>query len=313
MQSRKGSKWLFYIPLMTSLAFLPGAVGKDHTNNGNGGSARFRGLDRNNDGVITRDEWRGNDRSFSVHDRNGDRVLSGAEIGDALQAERYDDFLDIDRDRDGRISRNEWRWEPADFNRLDQNQDGWLTRPEYMGTAVDNRASHFPDPLLSNAGTITTAPAPVGEDRNSRFARLDSNGDGRISRAEWGDDKKSFNALDDNDNGMVSREEYLEVSPAERKAMFKEFDRNGNGVISKAEWTGDKQSFGRFDTNNDGKLMREEFTKRYHVLEQKFRSEDRDNNGQLSREEWRGDKKAFEKLDDNHDGRVSFNEFVVAS
>lgn len=41
---------------------------------------RFRGLDANGDGRITRREWRGNDRSFRVHDRNRDGVLSGREV-----------------------------------------------------------------------------------------------------------------------------------------------------------------------------------------------------------------------------------------
>ena len=41
---------------------------------------RFRGLDRNNDGRITRNEWRGNDVSFRVHDWNRDGVLSGIEV-----------------------------------------------------------------------------------------------------------------------------------------------------------------------------------------------------------------------------------------
>ena len=41
---------------------------------------RFQGMDRNNDGVITRDEWRGNDHSFRNQDWNGDGVLSGDEV-----------------------------------------------------------------------------------------------------------------------------------------------------------------------------------------------------------------------------------------
>ena len=47
--------------------------GKRHQTN------RFRGMDRNGDGVITRDEWRGNDKSFRKHDRNGDGVISAAD------------------------------------------------------------------------------------------------------------------------------------------------------------------------------------------------------------------------------------------
>ena len=56
---------------------------------------RFQGLDRNNDGRITRNEWRGNDQSFSNEDWNGDGVLSGDEVrpgarrvGDLLSSER---------------------------------------------------------------------------------------------------------------------------------------------------------------------------------------------------------------------------------
>ena len=41
---------------------------------------RFRGMDRNNDGVITRDEWRGSAQAFADNDWNGDGVLSGEEV-----------------------------------------------------------------------------------------------------------------------------------------------------------------------------------------------------------------------------------------
>jgi len=41
---------------------------------------KHRGMDRNGDGVITRDEWRGNENSFRRQDRNDDGVLSGREV-----------------------------------------------------------------------------------------------------------------------------------------------------------------------------------------------------------------------------------------
>src|SRR6188474_3043037 len=41
---------------------------------------RFEVMDRNNDGEISRDEWRGSPRSFDVHDWNGDGRLSGDEV-----------------------------------------------------------------------------------------------------------------------------------------------------------------------------------------------------------------------------------------
>src|SRR3712207_93634 len=67
------------------------------------GNMRFADLDRNNDGVVTRDEWRGSRESFVVQDWNGDGVLSGAEVrGDGAadrsfgQASQDDEFTALD-------------------------------------------------------------------------------------------------------------------------------------------------------------------------------------------------------------------------
>src|SRR4029453_13498003 len=45
---------------------------------------RFRGMDTNNDGVISRNEWRGSRQSFAVHDWNNNGVLDGQEIDQAV-------------------------------------------------------------------------------------------------------------------------------------------------------------------------------------------------------------------------------------
>ena len=67
-----------------------------------GQATRFQGMDRNNDGRITRDEWNGSDQSFKVHDWNGDGVLSGDEVRPggrrAGRQNRVDDFNDTDRE-----------------------------------------------------------------------------------------------------------------------------------------------------------------------------------------------------------------------
>jgi len=41
---------------------------------------KFQGMDTDDDGAITRQEYSGNDRSFANHDWNGDGVLSGEEV-----------------------------------------------------------------------------------------------------------------------------------------------------------------------------------------------------------------------------------------
>jgi Ca2+-binding EF-hand superfamily protein len=108
---------------------------------------RFRGMDRNNDGVITRSEWRGSRQSFEVHDWNNDSVLTGDEVNEAsarldrtADDEAYDtmdSFEYLDEDNSNRIEAREWHGTVIAFNRLDVNNDDALSRQEmysYRGT-----------------------------------------------------------------------------------------------------------------------------------------------------------------------------------
>lgn len=107
-------------------------------------SMRFRDMDQNGDRVITRAEWRGNDQSFKEHDTNADGVLSGNEVLVAVQRpapdrsrreERAARFDRLDRDRDGRLGRNEWDGAADMFSRADLDHDGIVSRAEYMDIA----------------------------------------------------------------------------------------------------------------------------------------------------------------------------------
>lgn len=111
---------------------------------GSTGSMRFSGLDRNRDGVITRNEWRGNARSFDIHDWNGDGVLSGAEVRTDDTSGLSDDpvsretrFEALDNNRDGLLTRGEWDASLAAFRWVDADGDGLVTRAEFRGDAVD--------------------------------------------------------------------------------------------------------------------------------------------------------------------------------
>ena len=107
------------------------------------GQRRFRGMDRNNDGVISRQEWRGSARSFAVHDWNNDGVISGREINQTLARDgrsiededfdRVDEFANLDVNNNGRIEAREWHGSVVAFNRLDVNNDDRLTEAEYRG------------------------------------------------------------------------------------------------------------------------------------------------------------------------------------
>jgi len=151
---------------------------------------RFRGLDRNNDGIITRNEWRGDHGSFLNHDWNGDGVLSGGEVrpdgrgpDDLVSGERLRGrFKDHDHNNDGVISRHEWHDDNAAFDSLDSSRDGVLNRDEFAAHE-DSHQTGFPE--------------------------LDQNHDGMIARSEWHGDTRLFERRDTDRDGMLSRAEFF--------------------------------------------------------------------------------------------------------
>ena len=212
---------------------------------------RFRAMDRNNDGVITRAEWRGSDQSFRVHDWNGDGVLSGDEIrrggARARNEEDYDDtrrreytdwtdegFKGLDHDRDGRIDRSEWHYDLESFRRADRNRDGVLSRNEFLNADLN-----------------------TDDDREDRFDYLDANRNGRIERSEWHGTRDAFTWLDRNNDGTLSRTEVVGEEQAEPD-LFASLDMNRDERITQDEWHWSRRSFTQRDRNRDGVITRHE-------------------------------------------------------
>ena len=215
---------------------------------------RFEVMDRNNDGAISRDEWRGSARSFEVHDWNGDGLLSGDEVRIGARrntrledadhnpswAERYESwteagFASLDHNRDGRITSNEWHYERESFVRADRNRDGALDRTEFIGSDMD-------------------------DDRDDRFDNLDANRNGRLERDEWHASDDAFTWLDRNRDGVLSRGEVTgDEQAAGRNDQFASLDYDRNGTIARNEWHWSLGSFNQRDLNRDGVLSRREF------------------------------------------------------
>jgi Ca2+-binding EF-hand superfamily protein len=215
---------------------------------------RFQGMDRNRDGVITRDEWRGSQRSFNNHDWNGDGRLSGDEV--RAGAQRNDNwevadhnpnarerslsytrsaFSNLDHNRDGRLTANEWHYQLETFRRIDRNRDDAINLNEFLGQGVD-------------------------DDRGDDFDDLDYNNDGWVSRAEWHGGANDFNFYDRNRDGHLSRYEVVGSNASfTTYNEFQNLDYNRDGRLARNEWHWSNTSFNQRDKNRDGVLTAQEF------------------------------------------------------
>ena len=215
---------------------------------------RFQEMDRNNDGVITRQEWNGSDRSFEVHDWNRDGRLSGEEVGLGRQRQsqieppdhnpnRFErnlnwtrqNFTALDHNRDGKLTSNEWHFDLETFRRVDRNRDNAINLAEFMGEGND-------------------------DDRGDNFDDLDYNNNGRVERSEWHGGLDDFRWLDKNNDGVLSRYEVAgNQNSLDTYDEFAGLDYDRNGTLSRAEWHWSNVSFTQRDTNRDGAISKREF------------------------------------------------------
>jgi Ca2+-binding EF-hand superfamily protein len=281
---------------------------------------RFRGMDANGDGVITRNEWRGNDRSFRNQDWNGDGVLSGDEVREGARRQNWSQdwnrdgrvdnedrqiaerFRGYDMNNDGRVTAAEWSADDRLFARLDTNRDRLLTMQEYTAGA-GFRLDSLGGPAYG-------------------FTGIDRNRDGWITRNEWNLGGNDFARLDVNRDNRISRFEFENDTASYQDtrysaARFPGLDANRDGWISRGEWRMGAAEFNRIDTNNDNRISRFEFeTVAGHgdspVQYDRFSNGDSNRDGWLTRSEWRGSEAVFTRLDANRDNRLSRAEYDAA-
>jgi len=275
----------------------------------------FSMMDRNRNGVIERSEWRSDlaPASFARLDRNHDGVVTREEFANPLPVGSLEArFGELDQNNKGFIRRNEWRGESLPFDVVDRNGDNRITIDEYLNQPT-------------NYGYGTTA--------ERRFAQLDRNHDGVITRGEWRGEPLPFDAVDRNGDNRITLNEYLNQPVADQNGYgyglsrndledrFAQMDRNRDGVISPSEWR-ESVPFRTVDRNGDGVVTLNEYLNAPVVYEQtlggpydnsyvmsQFRALDRNGNGYIERHEWPYDPAEFDRLDRNADGRLSVDEY----
>ena len=182
------------------------------------------------------------------------------------------------------------------------------------------RAAHHEFSSADASGDQTRVP----NQQRMRFAEMDANGDGRITRQEWRGSARSFDVHDWNNDGVLSGDEVRiggvpnrsGVAPDEfndwSQERFRWLDTNRDNRVTRAEWRYDAEDFFRVDRNGDNVLTLREFLVGDVDDDRgdRFADLDIDNNNRLSRNEWHGSLTAFTWLDRNRDGELSRSEVV---
>ena len=167
---------------------------------------------------------------------------------------RMPNFADLDKNKDKKISRDEWQGAPQFFDRLDENKDGFIDEEEF------NRM---------RGGRFGGGGGPRTGESLGKF--LDSNQDNKVTREEFARLTELFDALDKDHNGELTTEELNGFFEAVRQApnqatggvevqnLFIVYDKNKDGKITADEMAGPhERQLKQLDLNKDGALTREE-------------------------------------------------------
>ena len=208
--------------------------------------ARSQGLSAVVDGIVESREYQQSFGDWGVPGSSGVRYCGTGAIGEQNSSQRIEGmrYRRMDTNRDGVISRNEWRGSGS-FDELDWNNDGVLSGDEV-------RIGSVPPPTRARARDDY-----YGEDAD-RFDYLDVNGNGMIERGEWDGGFAAFTRLDTDRNGSLSIRE-LAAGNNSSPGGFDSVDQNRDGRLTLNEWPWSHRAFDDQDANGDGVLTRSEF------------------------------------------------------
>ena len=221
-------------------------------------------------------------------------------------------FQGMDANRDGVITRAEWRGNDTSFRNQDWNQDGILSGEE-VRTGGRRQTNWNQD--WNRDGRVDNVDNQISE----RFRASDVDNDSRIARREWAGDARLFTRLDTTRDGYLSIEEYTQGggftldSQAGQAPRFSSIDTNNDGWVARNEWNMGPTNFDRLDVNRDNRLSRIEFENDDAARDTndsaQFHTFDANRDGWLTRPEWRRPTAEFDRFDVNKDNRISRFEF----
>lgn len=194
-----------------------------------------------------------------------------------------------DANGDGRISRSEWRGSAAEFQQRDSNRDGFLS-----GTEIPSDRQNTVDQRSGRS------------QGNAEMRQLDKNANGAVEGYEWPYNSDVFHRLDTDGNSVLTADELRNLSSVAQQ----ELDRNPQDSRPNSRRS-TYAEFDRLDTNRDGRVTAEEYSRSGADWQrrQRFDEWDTNRNGVIDSSEWNAAPQLFRRLDANRDSRVTWEEF----
>jgi Ca2+-binding EF-hand superfamily protein len=202
--------------------------------------AMSQGLSSVVDAIVNSAEYNQNFGDWGVPGSGGIRYCGGS--SQTSTANRDFRFQQYDTNRDGTISRSEWRGGANAFRVRDWNGDGVLSGDEVR------LGANPPDNSLEARDYSMSA--------DERFSYLDVNNDSRVSENEWDGSLATFDRFDRNRDGWLTRPELDTARPS---SPFRNIDTNGDGRITMTEWPWSRRTFIQQDRDSNGSISRQEY------------------------------------------------------